>query len=217
MSPLRSTTLTLFFCLPACGGVVTTTPPERADSGSTSNDARHDARHEASADAHREPSADALANVCPISRPTAGAECAVSDIDCEYGSDPELACDTLMDCLDGGWASSGPADAGCATTNSALCPAMFSAITQDGACAIDAGGLAGVECYYPEARCWCSLGTAPATWQCDTDTSTSCPEPRPRIGSPCEATDVALACNYASCLVQICRLGSWQFFYACGK
>jgi hypothetical protein len=191
--------------------VVATTPPERADSGSTSKDAGHDARREAST--------GALSNACPTSRPAAGAPCALAAFtDCEFGSDPELHCDTLMGCADGGWVvTSSPEDAGCATNNSALCPATFSAITQEGLCTVDAGGLAGVECYYPEARCACTLSTAPATWLCDTAETPGCPDPRPRIGSPCEASDAAPLCDYGGCWPQTCQLGRWKLEYACGK
>ena len=233
--PFQSVALTLSLALAACGGGVAATPSKGIDGGSTGKDGGHDARRDVVTAAHGDATTDALDDAmtdalddamtdalddaCPTARPNAGSRCAFSGYaDCEYGSDPEPSCDTIVECVAGGWTtSSEPEDAGCGTTNSPLCPAAFSDVTDQGPCAADASGLAGVECYYPEARCWCSLGTAPATWQCDITTMPGCPEPRPRIGTPCDPSDAALFCNYASCTGQACRAGTWQFVYWCGK
>jgi hypothetical protein len=214
-SPLERSFFTLLLAMAGCGEVTTRPPLPRPDGASPGHDAGHDARREATADAI----SDVVPpDACPTSLPRAGARCALSLYSaCEYGSDPEPECDWFAGCVDGGWTLSGPEDAGCETTNSPSCPATLSEITPEGACAVDASALAGVECYYPEARCWCSQGTFPATWQCDLTMTPGCPEPRPRIGTPCDASDAALLCRYPLCLAQVCRSGSWENYPICEK
>jgi hypothetical protein len=74
----------------------------------------------------------------------------------------------------------------------------------------------GFDCAYPEGQCDCTYLTLTANgtpvWQCVTPPS-SCPEPRPRIGSAC--TQDGLQCDYGACIggaaVQ-CKDGIWQQF-----
>jgi hypothetical protein len=213
----------LLVCLIGCGDVVAEAAG-RTEGGSPPRDAavrvdghahvRSDALTD---DAGMEASIDAGTDSCPTSRPPTGRPCGTS-LTCEYGSDPEVSCDTLLGCLDGGWSiTSEPEEAGCGRTNSASCPATFSAITEGTPCS-----AYGTECYFPEARCWCDtgLGGMPLAWDCDIATTQTdsgffipdggCPEPRPRLGTPCSASDVGLSCEYGnSCWALRCPSGAW--------
>jgi hypothetical protein len=216
--------LPLLACLVGCGEVANV--EKRADAGATFKDAAVrakeaaasvDARNEVGTDAASD--ADADGGPCPLSQPTVGGRCTTS-LECEYGSDPSIECDTLMGCVSGVWTMAPVRyDAGCGTTSSASCPATFSETIEGAACS------AGLECYYPEARCWClqcpgPLGCpAPNLWNCDiavmpssngfVPADAACPEPRPRLGTPCSTSDQT--CQYGGFCEQqlVCHAGAW--------
>ncbi len=220
----------LLVCLVGCGDVANA--GNRADADTSFQDAAvrakeaaagFDARTETGTDAFIDAGADADGGPCPTSRPTLGGPCTTS-LTCEYGSDPSIECDTLMDCVSGVWTILPQRfDAGCGRTNSPTCPATFSEMTEGAAC------TANVECYYPEARCWClpmtacpGLGCpAPSAWSCDIAVfpDAGCPEPRPRVGTPCPASQRGLLCDYDDvCRWLFCYAGAWQLSSAgCGK
>jgi hypothetical protein len=157
---------------------------------------------------------------CPKTTPAAGTPCPEPTMSCEYGSDPEIACDTVMTCETDTWRKTQtPRASGCATTNAPECPASYAAVlaTMSQSC-----GPA-VDCYYPEARCSCEevclgacvhpldAGPGPLSWSCDGAPAT-CPSPRPRLGSPCTSMMESLACDYGSCTGNValqCQGGSW--------
>jgi len=222
--------LPLVMYLAGCGEVANA--DKRADAGTTSKDAAVrakeaaaslDARTEVGADAFTDAGTDADGGPCPTLQPTVGRPCTTS-LACEYGSDPSIDCDTVMYCDGGVWEIAYvPFDAGCGKTNSATCPATFSDMTEHAAC------TGNVECYYPEARCWCvpaacpGLGCpAPNAWRCDISVwpDAGCPDPRPRLGTPCSAGELELLCKYddVACQFLLCRAGAWQLaILGCGK
>jgi hypothetical protein len=146
---------------------------------------------------------------CPMAAPTAGLPCSVTALECEYGSDPSVACDTLVTCVSPVWhLDHGPATSGCNTTNSATCPVAFADVPVGTSCA---GGI-GLSCDYPQARCDCRVSPPLATlqWDCNTPDETGCPLPRPRIGSACSMDGES--CDYGYCsggVTLLCSAGTW--------
>jgi hypothetical protein len=154
---------------------------------------------------------------CPPVAPNAKTSCSVAGLQCEYGTDPDLSCDDLATCSSGSWQSTeGTAAQACPTPPATgACPATYAAAESAGTCS--ASGLA---CGYTQGRCDCavatggppSVGTKPTRWLCD-DPGTSCPMPRPRVGSAC--TQSGLTCNYGACSIPDgvglqCTGGLWQ-------
>jgi hypothetical protein len=146
---------------------------------------------------------------CPVSPPTAGLPCSVNALECEYGSDPSAACNTLFTCESPVWKlDHGPATTGCNTTNSATCPMTFADVPIGMSCA----GSIGLSCDYAQARCDCGVSPPLATpqWNCDTPDETGCPLPRPRIGSACSMD--GQSCDYGYCsggVTLLCSAGTW--------
>jgi hypothetical protein len=142
---------------------------------------------------------------CPSQSPQVGAACPLVGLQCEYGSDPNPACDTLCTCEASGWSARPPAPACAAGT----CPASYSAVPQRKSCT-----PAGLDCAYPEGQCNCAdtlpVSTGGPVWQC-TMPSSGCPEPRPDIGSPC--SQPGQSCDYGACAggaAVECNEGRWQ-------
>jgi hypothetical protein len=75
----------------------------------------------------------------------------------------------------------------------------------------------GLTCHYSLGRCYCGFIFGPpqptvdggtSSWLCD-DPGTGCPQPRPRVGSPC--TQEGQTCQYLTCdFAQQCTGGVWQ-------
>jgi len=156
---------------------------------------------------------------CPTVRPPASASCATAGLTCEFGDDPSVSCDTVLTCTNGAWVVTQPAPVDpCPTANSAACPAAYPDVTQGVSCSTQ------VDCYYPEARCSCDVqcfdlcpepvdgGPNLKKWGCDVPPApTTCPIPRPRIGSPC--TVPSESCDYGACRGNVaiqCTDGIWQ-------
>jgi hypothetical protein len=130
------------------GGLPDTGSP---DSTSGSDGASPDAGVDAGTDSGTDAGVDSGSTVCPAMPPTAGIPCSMNGLDCEYGSDPSPACDTVVSCDGASWTlDHGPATSGCNTTNSATCPAEYA--DANGSCAPN-----GLSCDYPEARCTCGI------------------------------------------------------------
>jgi hypothetical protein len=144
---------------------------------------------------------------CPATLPADGTACSISQLACEYGTDPALECDTVVTCAGGAWTTTQTPFAGgfCTTTSAPACPASVADVSQGSTC-----GGAFLQCDYPDARCECacpegnpggdcstdaSLG--PRIWQCDTssDASPDCPATRPRLGASCSQENES--CSYA--------------------
>lgn len=177
---------------------------------------------------------DAGRFACPSSPPEAGSPCvAYAPPDggdgplflaaCEYGEDPNVSCDDLYVCQDGGtWAqgSAQVADASCPTPpNDAKCAADFASVPRGQACTQADPAL----CSYPDGFCGCAELSKAADggpimkWECPTPgPDPACPASRPRLGSPCDLKSGAGLgeCDYRACgldagLYVSCLWGSW--------
>jgi len=190
-------------------------------SGLSSADAHVSAgRSDATVDSSLE--GQSLHSLCGGSPPVVGAHCSPEGIECEYGADPQVACDILAECVGSAWAVlQTPSSTGCETTNPPRCPATYSAVLSESSCPTDE------DCYYAEARCYCGCGGElfslcssdsgmPALyWGCDAPPvgTSECPVPRPRIGSPCDHGSPGPACSYAACaggVALVCADYRWQ-------
>jgi hypothetical protein len=163
---------------------------------------------------------------CPAQVGPGNGHCSPVDLQCEYGSDPDLACDTVEICGSNGVFSASPTNttAACPTSSPGAngCPSTYSGVTIGASCTPD-----GLECGYPQGRCACTtpqsgpptVGAPKPIWECD-QPATGCPEPRPRLGAPCTAA-ATLTCDYGACTLPNgaalqCLDGSWsQAPYPC--
>jgi hypothetical protein len=165
-------------------------------------------------------SGSVLGGACPASTPGTKASCAASieGVTCEYGDDPNLACDPLFTCTNGTWE---PVNTDTSSTcptpvaNGGACPASYGAAETAGSCT-----ATGTSCAYVQGRCECavptggppSVGGNAAKWLCD-DPAAGCPMPRPRVGSTCSPS--GLQCSYGACSIPdgielVCTAGVWQ-------
>jgi MYXO-CTERM domain-containing protein len=164
--------------------------------------------------------ADACAwEACPVAEPTAGDPCSPNSSFCEYGNDSRYECDRVYACVSGqfqlerfpiespGGTQEYPDAGDCPTTVAAGCPSRAS-LTPGAACTPT------LRCTYPEGECDCLQGAGDGgAWDCDPrnllgDSDAACPEPRPRLGTPCSAPSGY--CAYAfDCSFQSCACGEW--------
>jgi hypothetical protein len=153
-----------------------------------------------------------LSSSCPATPPSSGGACSVS-LECEYGVDPDVDCDTVATCMSGQWQIRAAPGTPCSTALGPDCPASYSALDQSMTCS-----PVGTACAYPEARCGCAthcdmFGRQTPFWCCDDapPTTPACPSPRPRIGSSC--TTNGTTCDYGGCTGNValqCTSGTWQ-------
>ncbi len=143
---------------------------------------------------------------CPSTAPTGGS-CPINGAVCEYGSDPNEACNTIVICSNGQW--SFPPRGGCAPPGG-MCPATYASVPVGMKCMPEFQA-----CEYAQGTCDCTRsGPGPTrfepAWLC-TPTPQGCPSPRPRVGSAC--TQSGESCNYGACRGGIalgCKNGYWQ-------
>lgn len=146
-----------------------------------------------------------LPSGCPIDGPANGAPCSKEGLVCEYGSGPDLFCDTLATCKSGAWSVEppGPGPGRCdGGANVAECPATLADVVAGAACASPA------ECLYPDGVCFCAIDHtgAPQVWTCFPQAG--CPYPRPRLGTSCAT--VGQQCDYGLCgASQLCEPGGY--------
>jgi hypothetical protein len=205
--------------LVGCGGATFTGRGDdagtRSDTGSHPDAGGHDGSHVDSGT----PPDGGHAGECPGALPSAGASCSDDQLACEYGNDPSISCDTVVTCTSGAWVVTQPGPSTpCSDVNPAACPATYADVPQGLSC------LTQADCYYPEARCSCDVqcfdlcavevdgGPNEKTWACDVPpASSSCPVPRPRMGSACSAA--GQTCDYGACDGNValeCTDGVWQ-------
>ncbi len=156
---------------------------------------------------------------CPTGEPPVGLLCSPNGLECEYGSNPDLGCNSLFECQKSVWTNAnGPNGMTCPINS---CPLTYDRITPGGHC-----DPAGSSCGYPAGTCSCGSegpieinidgGFAGPTWHCMPATSV-CPSPRPRLGTGCPSD--GQFCNYGACVGGIaiqCTAGAWQeAFTAC--
>lgn len=159
---------------------------------------------------------------------------------CEYGSDFEPSCNTIVQCSSGEWgiplfgAGGGKACGSPApkpTENPADCPATRASLTEGAACngsstcAYDgAVCTCGTFCpQYPVSRPTCDADAGitenccdrskPPTWSCF-EGAPYCTSPRPRVGDPCKDGDECGLAPPGECGQRKlqCKAGTWQLY-----
>jgi hypothetical protein len=152
---------------------------------------------------------------CPAAQPAVGAPCSHESLECEYGTSQYPGCDAIVQCSAGFWGTAfGPAGFCPTGPNPDGCPASMNDVSDGGVTC----GTPGQTCHYALGQCYCGDvfgppiepvdGGPPVTWSCD-DPGPGCPQPRPRVGSPC--TQEGQSCQYLACdWAQQCTGGLWQ-------
>lgn len=206
-----------FACSAACGGA-TTHPPGENGPGSSSGGSSGGGASSGSGGSGSgggssggtgsgSSSGGGKSPNCPSSPPTNGGTCTSPNLSCEYGGDPNIACDTVLNCEPTGlsnatWvlSQSFPNGETCPTPAPGTdgCPAAYPA--SNTSCDLPSA----LTCGYPQGLCGCGFPCdgaclpvdGGAVWICE-DPGQGCPEPRPLAGTAC--SDEGLACNYGSC------------------
>jgi hypothetical protein len=222
---------TALAALPACGEVVNVGGPNVADAASelstrpvsklpseagAQDGKTGDATSKADSVA---PSRDAGADVevqinppaeerCPATTPDPQGKvaCGTEGLQCEYGTDPAIECDTIVTCTGGAWVTTQTPFTGpfCSASNGGSCPEAVEEVAQGTACGSTffECDIPGAHCGCPPARCECrcpgagdgTTCTTMMTWQCDSVTTQGCPAIRPRLGASC--TTPNQSCDY---------------------
>jgi hypothetical protein len=146
---------------------------------------------------------------CPPSDPGADQPCSKDKLACEFGGDFNPACNILRNCSRGAWSTTtlnGVENPTCPTPtapttppNPAECPA--SAPRTSDACTV------ALACNYGDTTCTCSK----QFWNCSKGRQ-FCKTPRPRVGTPCSASDQCTIQLLGECdrIVLTCsRDGTW--------
>jgi hypothetical protein len=139
---------------------------------------------------------------CPASPPTVGGTCPIQGAECEYGSNPNSACNQVFLCSD---KSEWTLETG-STCPTGTCPATYSDVPQNMSCTPN-----GLDCAYSQGQCNCTMSlpiVGGATWKCFDPNG--CPEPRPDLGTPCTGSQ---SCDYGACNGGIeveCADGYWK-------
>jgi hypothetical protein len=217
---VRSGALILAAALTGCGGFVVSIGDETLDGGGSTH-VTDDGGIEASRDAtgapdvaHRDAGLDAdrrdsvgpppseagtpkdASAVCPLNKPALGSHCSDIGLECEYGTDPSVACNDIVTCTAAGWTQQAATGTPCAHGS---CPATYAGVTTGTMCS-----PTGTTCDYPQGTCTCAPPTGPLTeagavkWQCF-PVQVGCPSPRPSIGAACSTASGATTCNYGAC------------------
>jgi hypothetical protein len=153
---------------------------------------------------------------CPPSAPSSGSTCpaALANVDCEYGTDPRVHCNTDFVCQPSGTWAEATAGTFCPPLAPAdpSCPASLAAASGAASCARE-----GLICAYGDRLCDCSAcdgvcGTMPH-FHCDSaPTTPGCPSRRPNLGSSCSVEGTS--CTYGTCaggtiVNETCTKGVW--------
>jgi hypothetical protein len=158
-----------------------------------------------------------LSSSCPSTAPAQGSACSAKGVECEYGGDVSLDCDTIARCDANGWTVTPPRSGKCPTPpNGGACPATYAQVPMGATCTTAAS------CAYAEGACACEVycgpqypvghaceaGT-PMSWQC-TGAGSSCPAARPLVGSAC--AQEGQYCAYGDCnaIAEKCTSGTWH-------
>jgi hypothetical protein len=180
-------------CLGGCGGSAANV--DGSDGGTTDGSSPDGATNDGAAPGGN----------CPANLPTANAPCDAPGLACEYGGTGDhLLCSTIANCQPaaGGnqWFVTAP-QAGCVASqaqNPIGCPPSFTTLPTGATCPREAVN----GCVYTEGVCGCipcmaDGGASSTEWACEAwPAPPGCPEPRPRIGSPC--TNEGQSCMYTS-------------------
>jgi hypothetical protein len=152
--------------------------------------------------------------VCPAASPGQGGACGPQGLTCEWGSSPLLECDVVGTCNGGRWEVTTVGPGECGPPPTGTCPSSFAAVPRGTHCSPD-----GLECTYPEGLCACAPTGGPpvvdasaiTAWACQ-DPAPGCPQPRPRLGTPCSQD--GQQCDYGACTIpggtaEACQGGLW--------
>jgi hypothetical protein len=209
-----------FALLHGCGGsVASVASVETVDAGGSDAGADVGAVNDASSVLDAKTST----SPCPAAVPAKDSECPLPGLVCEYGTDVNVACDTLAQCFAGttapsAWYVTPPEGSSCPTIAGLPqgCPPSLAAASAENnvICApVD------LLCGYPEGLCICGhVGPVQAGpfWVCGEPVA-GCPTSRPRYGSSCSGAESGLTCDYGSCTslpsaaLMTCQNGYWQY------
>lgn len=141
-----------------------------------------------------------LSTSCPGSPPANGTVCGSVGLQCEYGTAPRPACNTVAVCQGNRWQVT-TAEPGLCPSSQA-CPTKPDGISFGQAC----GASFPAMCVYPLGVCSCDkpvpaadAGTEPR-WTCDNPRA-GCDSPAPHIGSQC--SQFGMTCDYSICTTQV--------------
>jgi hypothetical protein len=149
---------------------------------------------------------------CPFFEPKEQSRCPEIGLQCEFGSDDRIACNSVATCTDIGWITTAP-DERC-TPNDEGCPDDAVLIARGGPC-----DALGITCSYPTGTCACDGKFKPGgsdlefTWTC-TDPGPGCEPIRPHLGGSC--FEEGKVCSYGGCslivhnVTQKCVGGVWR-------
>jgi hypothetical protein len=163
-----------------------------------------------------------LVTPCPHSPAVEGADCDTTGATCEYGSSPDMHCNTTLSCApDNNFGLTWVARPSVLCPSYA-CPRGASAPIEGTPCslpAVDGGTTTDADelvCPMSDGICTCSTGTDPAhshprVWVC-VKPPTSCPATRPLAGQSCGDDRT---CDYGSCAFKRgmrmeCKTGVWS-------
>lgn len=158
---------------------------------------------------------------CPNNPAVEGALCDVIGATCEYGSSPDMHCNTTLSCGPDGNSSTSWIARPSVLCTSYACPHGASAPIDGTPCSLpmaDGGASSDADelvCPMTDGICACSTGTDPAhsharVWVC-LKPPPSCPSTRPLAGQSCGADRT---CDYGSCsfkrgMRMECKMGVW--------
>ncbi len=191
----------------ACGSVEAEAPHGHADAGHAPPPAQ-----DGGADAVR-PVVDGggdAAPPCPVVLPADGSPCAIADFICDYGSNPNPECNTLVQCIDLAWQSM---EVRRCPEDPAPCPSSVAAASGTSCSAADQPEL----CAFPDGTCVCGYdghGLPPSRWIC-TPPAEGCPDAMPVVGTRCAPSAGApTLCGYGGCLGPsvTCLGGFWSLY-----
>ena len=197
----------------ACGGASQSPPGavSKDDGGGSSSGGANGSSGAASSSSGAGSSSGALPPGCPATPYGGGTPC-TGTTSCEYGSDPNIACDTLSICAQGVWQTVSPSPGFACPTRApgeSGCPTAYPGTGP--ACSPLA-----LSCAYAEGLCICGPpgsgdplppDDAGVSWACN-DPGPGCPEPRPAAGSVCQ--DNEMTCDYGvENLALQCTNGRW--------
>jgi hypothetical protein len=144
---------------------------------------------------------------CPATPPTSNGACTPNGQRCEYGANPDPSCNQMFVCLNGSWVEQTP---GTYCPPQADCPATYASVPVNQNCMPN-----NLACSYMQGTCFCTQGGGGPVkqypqWSC-VPATTTCPSPRPDIGTAC--SEPGQTCDYGACSGGVglsCMNGSWQ-------
>jgi hypothetical protein len=145
---------------------------------------------------------DTGSSPCPAAVPIKGSTCPKNGLQCQYGSDPRIDCNTLATCQGTSWQLTLPATS-CAGTPP-TCPAK----QPMGTCTPP-----GLICGYGSTSCNCSCGPlcgpgGTGYWNCQT-AAAGCPATPPNAGTACGTNGTSCRYQCGDGGSRTCKDGLW--------